>query len=77
MQYELGASGRQRLWRECCQSIDQHRFDCREVASEKRGRGPLGPTTGSVVIERPAANPARLVVDEPEPGVLRIREVPL
>lgn len=75
MQYELSAPARQRLWRDCCQSIDQHRFDCRAVESEKRGRGPLGPTTGPVV-ERTTAKRTRLEVDEPEPGVLRVREVP-
>lgn len=41
--HELGTTTRQRLWRVCCQSIDEHRFDCGAVEPEKRGAGPLGP----------------------------------
>src|ERR1051325_1905418 len=30
---------RQRLWRECCQSTEVHRFDCEEAPKDKRGKG--------------------------------------
>lgn len=33
------------LWRACCASTDGHRFDCRECAPEKRGRGPFRTVT--------------------------------
>lgn len=32
----------QRRWNVCCQSLDEHRFDCTTDA-EYRGAGPLGP----------------------------------
>lgn len=32
----------QKLYRECCQSIDVHRFDC-DHGTSKRGRGPFLP----------------------------------
>lgn len=44
LQYELTAPARQRLWRECCASIDEHRFDCQAVPTERRGAGPFGPS---------------------------------
>jgi hypothetical protein len=31
----------QGLWRTCCQSSDEHRFDCTAVPPEKRGAGPV------------------------------------
>lgn len=76
LRFELGSTARQALWRACCQSIDEHRFDCTEVGPEKRGRGPFGPTTGPTVAQAIAAMRTRLVVDEPTAGVLRVREVP-
>ena len=47
MQHELTAPLRQRLWRVCCQAIDEHRFDCGEVARDQRGAGPFGPVRGA------------------------------
>lgn len=66
LSFELGATARQRLWRVCCQSIDDHRFDCTAIEPEKRGAGPFGPSRLVVPL---------LVVDEPQPGTLRVREV--
>jgi hypothetical protein len=45
LSYELGTTARQRLWRTCCGSTDEHRFDCQAVEPEKRGEGPFGPVT--------------------------------
>lgn len=28
-------------WLVCCQSIDEHRFDCDQVPPDKRGAGPV------------------------------------
>jgi hypothetical protein len=42
-QYEIAAQARAGSWRECCQSSDDHRFDCREAPRHKRGAGPFGP----------------------------------
>lgn len=44
--YELQAPARQRLWRTCCQSSDDHRFDCRACEPQQRGAGPFGPVRG-------------------------------
>jgi len=33
----------QRRYLECCQSLEEHRFDCPEVEPEKRGVGPVLP----------------------------------
>ena len=45
MVWELTAPARQARWRECCQSIDEHRFDCGEAPREQRGEGPFGPVS--------------------------------
>jgi len=43
--HRLGDSPRviQALWRVCCQSMDEHRFDCLPTPPEKRGAGPCLP----------------------------------
>jgi len=46
---------RQVLWRECCQSSDVHRFDCREAPRERRGGGPFGPARAPTAAEIVAA----------------------
>lgn len=51
--YDLGRTERQTLWRVCCASVEDHRFDCDAVVVSKRGAGPFGPV-------RPAS-PADLV----------------
>lgn len=33
----------QQWWLVCCQSIEEHRFDCGAVPEDKRGAGPFGP----------------------------------
>lgn len=33
----------QKYWLVCCQSTQEHRFDCTEVARAKRGDGPFLP----------------------------------
>lgn len=43
--YELQMTRRQTLFRECCASLDEHRFDCLKVPPEQRGRGPFRPVT--------------------------------
>ncbi len=55
--HRLGDSPRviQALWRVCCQSIDEHRFDCPDVPPDKRGVGPClprAPMTPAQIIRR-------------------------
>lgn len=45
----------QAFYRECCQSSDEHRFDCADVPREKRGPGPFGPVTKPSAAELIAA----------------------
>ena len=33
----------QHRWNTCCQSIEEHRFDCAATPAEQRGVGPVGP----------------------------------
>lgn len=43
------------LWRTCCQSSDEHRFDCGSTPPEKRGAGPClprAPLTPAQIIGR-------------------------
>ena len=49
---------RQALWRECCASCDEHRYDCTEVEPHKRGKGPFGPTKPPTAAEVPASRRA-------------------
>lgn len=51
----LEGLARQALWRECCGSCDEHRFDCTEVEPHKRGKGPFGPTRAPTAAELVAA----------------------
>lgn len=64
----------QRRYLECCQSLEEHRFDCDAVEPEKRGAGPVlpvRPMSPSQLVDRVRVE--RLVVDEPQPGVMRVR----
>jgi hypothetical protein len=65
----------QGMWRTCCQSSDEHRFDCEVTPPEKRGAGPClprRPMTPAELIHR-MRKPRRLAVDEPRPGTMRVR----
>jgi hypothetical protein len=67
----------QRRYLECCQSLAEHRFDCRAVPADKRGAGPVlpvKPTSPRQLVDR--VRRERIVVDEPRPGVMRVRSAP-
>lgn len=47
LNYEVTLPVRQQLFRACCASSIEHRFDCSEVPREARGDGPFGPVAPS------------------------------
>lgn len=41
----------EQLWHVCCQSVEEHRFDCAAAAQHKRGAGPCLPVTQPTTAE--------------------------
>ena len=39
--YNAETLARQALWRVCCSSCDEHRFDCLDAGGAVRGKGPV------------------------------------